>query len=130
MPTITEKRRRAQRSVPKLEDLFENLESVSQDEREELLFERASHELETGGRRRGVYAMALTRTDGDKDRASARYMQHRVDQLQSDFEAWDMERRTEEEEDERRREASADLFRTVFAIGILILAVLAIVSWR
>jgi hypothetical protein len=129
MPTITEKRRRAQNTVPKLEDLFENLESASEDEREELLFERASVELETGSRRRGVYAMALTRTDGDKDRASARYMQHRVDQLQSEFEAWDMERRSEEEAEDRRREASADFFRTVFAIGMLILAVVAFVSW-
>ncbi len=129
MPTITEKRRRAQHTVPKLEELFENLETASEDEREELLFERASYELETGSRRRGVYAMALTRTDGDKDRASARYMQHRVGQLQSEFEAWDMERRSEEEEEDRRREASADFFRTVLAIAILILAVVAIVSW-
>lgn len=129
MPTITEKRRRAQHAVPKLEDLFENLESASEDEREELLYERASIELETGSRRRGIYAMALTRTDGDKDRASARYMQHRVDQLQSEFEAWDMERQSQEEEEDRRREASADFFRTVFAIAILILAVVAIVSW-
>lgn len=129
MPTITEKRRRLHHAVPNLEDLFEDLESAAGEEREELLFERASIELESGRRRRGVYAMALTRTDGDRNRADARYMQHRVEQLQSEFEAWNLERLDQEADEQRRVEASADLFRTVFALAILILAVVAIVSW-
>ncbi|NNE70826.1 MAG: hypothetical protein HKN29_10760 [Rhodothermales bacterium] len=129
MPTITEKRRRLQRAAPNLEDLFEDLESVDGADREELLYERASYELESGRKRRGVYAMALTRVDGDRNRADARYMQHRVDQLQSEFETWNLERQEAEAELERREEASADLFRTVFALVILILAVMALVSW-
>lgn len=105
------------------------MDDAEENVREEMLFDRAALELESGRSRRGVYAMALTATDGDRDRAGARYLQLRVDQLASEFEAWETERRLEETEESRREEASADLLGTLFAIGLVILAVIAIVNW-
>ena len=72
---------------------------------------------------------ALTAVDGDRDRASARYLQLRVDQLESEFEAWEAERVEEERDLARRAEASADLVRTMLAVALIVFGLIAILSW-
>lgn len=129
MPTITERRRRHLRPAVPVEDLFEELESADEADREELLFERASIELETGRSRRGMYAKALTAADGDRNRAGARYMQLRVDQLAHEFEAWEADREEASQAEELRAAASADFIRTLLAIAALVVAIIAVVSW-
>ena len=112
-----------------VDDLFEELGETPVRDREELLFERASFELETGRKRRGVYAKALTAADGDRDRAGARYLRLRVDQLESEFEAWEAERVEEERDLARRAEASADFVRTLLAVALIVFGLVAILSW-
>jgi hypothetical protein len=129
MATMTERRRRMTGPAITIEELFEQLDSIGESEREELLFERAHDELKTGKSRRGMYAMALTSAEGDKTRASAHYMQTRVTQLASEFESWETERKHQEEQDDRKAEASADFVKTIAAVALLVFAVIAIMSW-
>jgi hypothetical protein len=129
MATITERRRRTRQPTLSTDELFETLDSAPSLDREELLFAQASLELETGRSRRGVYAMALTEADGDRDRARAGYMRRRVNQLEDEFGGWEKDREESAGEAERREAASADLMRTMLAMGLLLLAIIAIVSW-
>lgn len=130
MSSITAKRNHALRSIEPVDELFERFEAASSlSDKRELLHEHAWNELEMGVSRKGVYAMALTSVDGDRERARARYLKLRVEQLESDFLNREEEDREEEDADRRLEEATADLRRTMFAIAVLVLALVAIISW-
>ena len=129
MSITTKRRRTALRPVLPVDELFERISDSDPSACREILHEYAWQELETGQSKKGVYAMALSSVDGDRDRAEARYIRLRVDQLEEEFTVWEEEQEDARNEEDQRHEASADFLRTMAAVGFFILALIAIVSW-
>ncbi len=75
--------------------LFDKVKKTTIESRryEEKLYEVALEEVEAGEVRKGLYAKALSKADGDKEKADGIYLKLRVQAIMDDIESEQIERR-------------------------------------
>ena len=78
--------------------LFDKLKKTTIESRryEEKLYEVALEEVEAGEVRKGLYAKALSKADGDKEKADGIYLKLRVQAIMDDFASEQINRRDNE----------------------------------
>ena len=75
--------------------LFDKVKKTTIESRryEEKLYEVALEEVEAGEVRKGLYAKALSKADGDKEKADGIYLKLRVQSIMDDIESEQIDRR-------------------------------------
>ena len=75
--------------------IFDKVKKTTIDSRryEEKLYEVALEEVENGEIRKGLYAKALSKADGDKEKADGTYLKLRVQSIMDDVESEQINRR-------------------------------------
>jgi hypothetical protein len=78
--------------------LFDKVKKTTIESRryEEKLYEVALEEVEAGEVRKGLYAKALSKADGDKEKADGIYLKLRVQSIMDDIESEQIDRRDAE----------------------------------
>ena len=78
--------------------LFDKVKKTTIESRryEEKLYEVALEEVEAGEVRKGLYAKALSKADGDKEKADGIYLKLRVQSIMDDIESDQIDRRNNE----------------------------------
>ena len=78
--------------------LFDKVKKTTIESRryEEKLYEVALEEVEAGEVRKGLYAKALSKADGDKEKADGIYLKLRVQAIMDDIESEQIDRRDNE----------------------------------
>lgn len=78
--------------------IFDKVKKTTIDSRryEEKLYEVALEEVEAGEIRKGLYAKALSKADGDKEKADGIYLKLRVQSIMDDVESEQIDRRENE----------------------------------
>jgi len=78
--------------------LFDKVKKTTIESRryEEKLYEVALEEVEAGEVRKGLYAKALSKADGDKEKADGIYLKLRVQSIMDDIESEQINRRDNE----------------------------------
>ena len=80
--------------------LFDKVKKTTIESRryEEKLYEVALEEVEAGERRKGLYAKALSKADGDTEKADGIYLKLRVQSIMDDIESEQIDRREMDKE--------------------------------
>ena len=83
--------------------LFDKVKQTTIESRryEEKLYEVALEEVEAGEVRKGLYAKALSKADGDKEKADGIYLKLRVQSIMDDIESEQIDRRETNKEVQR-----------------------------